>query len=162
MKKTSAVYCIRNLVTNERYIGSSRNVEQRWRAHRCKYEWKKQPNNQLYLDMQKYGLENFRFTLVCPVEPEHLKQVEQEVIEMFKPEYNRIPAQKVQYESNPDYVCKTKDMKRYRKEWYARMCFYEGLHYTLRQLETKFVRDGIPHPTKEACKYLIQQENEEK
>lgn len=88
MEKISAVYKIVNTVTGEFYIGSSVNVEHRWKVHKCPSTWKKCPNNRLYKNFQKYGLECFRFQVLCPVMPEYLKQVEQELIEMIKPAYN--------------------------------------------------------------------------
>ena len=86
--KISAVYKITNTVTNDFYIGSSKDVKRRWAAHKCPYTWKKQPNNPLYLDMQKYGVDKFEFQIFEEVESEHLKEVEQQFIEKLKPIYN--------------------------------------------------------------------------
>lgn len=86
--KISAVYKIVNEVTGDSYIGSSKDVEHRWAQHTRPSSWAKQPNSQLYKDMQKYGVDKFRFQILAPVIPESLKQVEQEFIEMLKPTYN--------------------------------------------------------------------------
>lgn len=59
--KISAVYKIVNTVTKDFYIGSSKNVKHRWIEHKSHSVWKKHPNNQLYLDMQKYGVDKFDF-----------------------------------------------------------------------------------------------------
>lgn len=88
MEKISAVYQIINEVTGDRYVGSSKNVFHRWSEHKCPSTWKNHPNNLMYQDFQKCGLENFRFQILAPVMPEYLKQVEQEFIEMLKPTYN--------------------------------------------------------------------------
>ena len=87
-EKISAVYQIVNTVTNERYVGSSRDVILRWACHKCPSKWKENPNSQLYKDFQKYGIDKFRFQILAPVMPEYLKQVEQEFIELLKPAYN--------------------------------------------------------------------------
>lgn len=92
MEKISAVYKIINTVTGDFYVGSSSNVMKRWADHKCPSTWKNKPNKPLYQDMQKYGLDKFRFQILCPVEPEHLKQVEQELIDMLHPTYNQINA----------------------------------------------------------------------
>ena len=84
----SAVYKIVNTVTGDFYIGSSRNVKRRWAQHKCPSVWKKHPNNPMYKDMQKYGVESFSFQILVPVLPEYLTQVEQEFIEMLNPTYN--------------------------------------------------------------------------
>lgn len=86
--RISAVYQIINDVTGDRYVGSSKDVKQRWSTHRCPSTWNKCPNYPLYRDMQKYGIENFRFQILAPVEPEYLTQVEQEFIDMLHPTYN--------------------------------------------------------------------------
>ena len=86
--KISGVYKITNTITNDFYIGSSKNVKQRWAHHKCPSEWKKHPNNSLYNDMQKYGVDKFDFQILTIAEPEHLKEAEQQFIEKLKPTYN--------------------------------------------------------------------------
>ena len=143
--KTSGVYCIKNTITNERYIGSSKDVKHRWEEHKCPSVWKLHPNSRLYQDFQKYGLESFRFTMVCFVEPEHLKDVEQEVIDMFNPEYN-------------DRHANGHDMKRkkaYNKAYDNQPCIYNGEELTLHALAVRFRKAGSKHATIEARKYLV-------
>ena len=88
MKIISAVYKILNTVTGDFYIGSSRNVKRRWAQHKYPSVWKHHPNNPMYKDMQKYGVDRFMFQILVPVMPEYLTQVEQEFIEMLNPTYN--------------------------------------------------------------------------
>lgn len=88
MKKISAVYKIVNTITKDFYIGSSRDIKHRWNNHKCPHVWKRCPNNPLYMDMQKYGLGAFRFQILAPVMPEHLREVEQELIDYLHPTYN--------------------------------------------------------------------------
>ena len=86
--KISAVYKITNTVTGDFYIGSSKNVKSRWTCHKCPSRWKQYPNNPMYLDMQKYGVDKFEFQILAEVEVEKLKEAEQEFIEILKPTYN--------------------------------------------------------------------------
>ena len=91
-EKISAVYKITNTVTKDFYIGSSKNVKQRWAVHKCQSKWKECPNNPMYLDMQNYGVDKFEFEILEVVEIEKLKETEQEFIETLKPTYNRCNA----------------------------------------------------------------------
>ena len=107
MEKISAVYQIINEVTGDKYVGSSKDVKRRWANHKCPSRWKDEPNKPLYVDMQKYGVENFRFQILAPVMEEHLKDVEQEFIEILKPTYNNANAKGLDVErrkeSNKEY-----------------------------------------------------------
>ena len=110
MTKICAVYKITNKITGECYIGSSKNVYRRWIEHRSTYTWKKCPNNRLYQNMQKYGLDQFRFEIIVPAAPTHLKICEQEFINIYKPTYNNNRA------NGTDKAKKTEYDKRYREE----------------------------------------------
>lgn len=143
--KISAVYQIINTVTGDRYVGSSKNVKERWKCHKSPSRWKDNPNIPLYQDFQKYGIENFRFQILAPAMPECLVQVEQEFIEMLKPSYN-------------DKRAKGWNVKRCKdaaRKYQQQLCSYNGEELTLRALSLRFYRAGINHPTLEAKKYLI-------
>ena len=86
--KIIGIYKITNTVTNDFYIGSSKDVKRRWREHKCPSRWNKCPNNQMYLDMQKYGIDNFVFEILEVVEEDSLKEREQQFIKKLKPTYN--------------------------------------------------------------------------
>ena len=89
--KIIGIYKITNTITNDFYIGSSKNVKRRWAEHKCQSIWKKYPNKQLYQDMRKYGTDKFVFEVLEVlevVEPEKLKEAEQKFIELLKPTYN--------------------------------------------------------------------------
>ncbi len=101
-KKISGIYKIVNTVTGAFYIGSSRNVYKRWKAHKYPSTWNRHPNSKLYQDMEKYGVDKFEFQVFCRVEPEHLKQVEQECIELLKPTYNNRNAKGLNVERQKD------------------------------------------------------------
>ena len=84
--KISGVYKITNNITGEFYIGSSKNIKNRWAQHRCSSMWKKQPNFKLYKDMASYGLDNFTFEVL--EETADIKECEQYWIEKLNPSYN--------------------------------------------------------------------------
>ena len=184
--KISAVYKITNTVTGDSYIGSSKNVKRRWREHKNSSVWKRHSNNPMYQDMQEYGKDKFVFDILCEVEPEHLKELEQKFIETLKPTYNRCNAKGLNVERNKKYkkeyekidkrkkykkeyeksekrkkykkeYDKTDKRKKYKKEYNSQLCFYNGETITLTALKTRFWRAGIPHPTAEAKKYLLKQ-----
>jgi len=173
MKKISAVYKIVNTVTGDSYVGSSKDAMRRWKQHKRSSLWKYLPNSSLYRDMQKYGIENFRFQILAPVEPEYLTQVEQEFIDLLHPTYNNKNAKGKDVERRKETVRKWEHSEKgkecrqsnkykviYRKaskKYYSRLCFYNGETLTFSALKHRFQRAGIPHPNVEAKKYLLTQ-----
>lgn len=177
-KKISAVYKIVNEVTGDSYIGSSNDVKRRWITHKKPSVWKKYPNNPMYQDMQKYGVDKFKFQILCPVMEEYLKQVEQECIEMLKPTYNNYNAKGLDVERQKETIKKYEQSekrkeakkkaakkyeqsekgketkKKYQKKYHNQLCSYNGETLTLNALKMRFRRAGIPHPTLEAKKYI--------
>ena len=143
--KICGVYKITNTVTGDFYIGSSKDVKQRWACHKCPSKWNEYPNNPMYLDMQKYGVDKFSFQILEEVEESFLKEREQQFIETLKPAYNNNRANGW-------------DIERY-KEYHNQLCSYNGETLTLNALRIRFRRAGIPHPVLEAKKYLITQES---
>ena len=162
MNKISGVYKITNNITGDFYIGSSKNIKQRWTGHRSPSTWKNWPGIKLYKAMAQYGRDNFTIEVI--EETTDLHNREQYYIEQLKPSYNNNWA-------------KGQDTKRYKetirqgsKEWYkahrnekltknkanySRLCFYEGKTLTLNALSMRLYRQGIPHARLEARKYLI-------
>ena len=180
--KISAVYKITNTVTGDFYIGSSKDVKQRWASHKCQSTWNKCPNNPMYLDMQEYGKDKFVFEVlevVKEVEEGKLKVTEQKFIELLKPAYNNRNAngfdferrKKTQRKAQKKYKKSDKgkeSQKKYQKtekgketrkkahnKYYNQLCSYNGETLTLEALYKRFERRGIDHPTQEAKKYLI-------
>ena len=160
--KISAVYKITNTITGDCYIGSSKDIKRRWREHKWPSTWNKQPNNPLYKDMQKYGVDKFEFEIIEEVEAEKLKETEQEFIETLKPTYNDRNANGLDVGRHKEYQkeykktdkCK-KTQKKARKKYQNQLCFYNGETLTLNALSTRFRRKGISHPNIEAKKYLL-------
>ena len=159
--KICGVYKITNTITGDFYIGSSKDVKQRLACHKCKSTWNEQPNNSLYKDMQKYGLENFVFEVLVEVEPDSLKEAEQRFIETLKPTYNNYRAKGLNVarykEYNKEYQQSDKYKETHRKannKYYNQLCFYNGETITLSTLRMRFKSQGIDHYTAEAKKYL--------
>ena len=143
--KISGVYKITNTITGDFYIGSSKDVKRRWANHKCKSKWNECINSQLYQNMQKYGVDNFSFQILAEVEQDKLKEAEQKFIETLNPTYNNRNANGWDIERQ----------KEYKKEYESQLCFYNGETITLNALRERFRRQGIPHPTQEAKKYLL-------
>ena len=186
-EKIIGVYKITNTITGDFYIGSSKNVKERWANHKCQSTWKRFPNNPMYLDFQKYGLENFVFEVLEVVEPEELKEREQQFIELLKPTYNNYnakgldierykkslkEAQKKYDKSDKGKEARKKASNKYQKsdkgkeaqkkaqnKYDNHLCCYNGETITLCALRTRFKRKGIINPTQEAKKYLIKKES---
>ena len=179
----SGIYKITNTITGDFYIGSSKDVKQRWVNHKCQSTWKNHPNNPMYQDMRKYGVDKFEFEILEEVEPEQLKEKEQQFIETLKPTYNNYNAnglniercKEFQKEYQKEYK-KTEKYKNYHKDYQKsekgkeshkkaknkyqnQLCIYNGETLTLRALSKRFLRLGIEHPTIEAKKYLIKKES---
>ena len=162
-----AVYKITNTITCDFYIGSSNNVKRRWTKHKSKSTWKQCPNNLLYQDFQKYGIDKFVFEILAEFEIDRLKEAEQQFIETLKPTYNNYRAKgfdierrkKYKKEYNKSDKCKeynkSDKCKKYRKEYDNQQCFYNGKTITLGTLRQRFRKAGIAHPAIEAKKYLM-------
>ena len=180
MNKISAVYKITNTVTNDFYIGSSKDVKRRWTNHKSISLWKRYPNNPLYKDMQKYGIDKFSFQVIAEVKPECLKEMEQQLIKTIKPTYNDRNANGIDTERKKEYQKSNKYKeyqkeyrksnkykeyqksnkrkeynKKYHKEYGDQLCCYNGKKLTLRALYLRFQRAGVEHPMLEAKKYIL-------
>ena len=150
MEKISGIYKITNTITNDFYIGSSKNIKSRWAHHKCQSVWNNNPNSQLYQDMQKYGLDKFEFEILAEVEIEKLKETEQEFIEKLQPTYNNINAKGIDIERqknyHKEYHKSDKGKKSHRKtqnKYDSQLCFYNGETITLAALRMRFRSQGL-------------------
>ena len=158
MNTIYGVYKITNTITGDFYIGSSKDVKHRFAEHKCPSSWKKFPNNPLYLDMQRYGLNKFVFEILEEVEIEHLKETEQKFIETLQPTYNNRNANGLDIERYKDYqkeYNKSNKGKKSQRKYLNQLCSYNGQTLTLNALKKRFWRMGFINPTLEAKKYLI-------
>ena len=163
----SGIYRITNTITGDFYIGSSKDVKQRWASHKCQSTWNKHPNNSMYLDMRKYGVDNFEFQVIEVVESDSLKETEQQFIELLKPTYNSNNAKGLDIERLKKYKkeyrksdkCKEYEKSDKRKESKKKhdnqLCSYNGETIPRATLAKRFYRAGIKHPIVEANKYLV-------
>ena len=148
--KICGIYKITNTVTGDFYIGSSKDIKRRWREHKWPSKWNECPNNPMYQDMQKYGVDKFDFEILEEVEIEKLKEKEQQFIEKLQPTYNNYNASGFDFERYKD------SQKKYNKEYHNQLCSYNDETLTLNALRMRFRSQGIPHPVLEAKKYLLQ------
>ena len=162
MNKISAVYKITNTITGDCYIGSSNDVKRRWAAHKKPSSWKRYSNNQLYQDMQNYGIDKFDFQVLEEVEIGQLKEKEQQFIEKLNPTYNNINAKGWDFERYKEYKKEyqksdkgKKSHRKANKEYNNQLCCYNNETLTLCALRERFKKQGIEHPTQEAKKYLL-------
>ena len=66
----SGIYKIENLVNHKIYIGQSKNLHNRMLQHRSELRRRKHGNTHLQSAVDKYGIENFTFSVIeeCPIE----------------------------------------------------------------------------------------------
>lgn len=84
------IYKIKNLINNKIYIGQSVDITRRWAEHRRSGQPKKYSlsskrdiNSPIHLAMQKYGIENFEFSVVKECEVEALNELERYYISFY-------------------------------------------------------------------------------
>lgn len=147
MKKICGIYKITNKLTGECYIGSSKDVKQRWRSHKAPSEHRRK-SNKLYQDMDEIGIDSFEFEILEEVNPEELRIREDEYIRNLSPAYNTNFAVL-------DVEKRKASHKSALKVYYNQPCNYNGEILTLNALSLRFKRLGIPHPKIEAHKYII-------
>ena len=160
--KISGIYKITNTITGDFYIGSSKNIKKRLAVHKCQSKWNECPNNPMYLDMRKYGVDKFEFQILEEVEESFLKEREQEFIELLKPTYNQMNAKGWDIERYKESKKKYKKSdkgkdshRKYNNKYQNQLCFYNDETLTLQALYQRFRRQGISNPIQEAKKYLI-------
>jgi len=71
-EKKCGIYCIENTVTGQKYIGKSIDIEARWKGHKDKFKNKKHANPYFQNSHDKYGAENFKYSIIELCEKEKL------------------------------------------------------------------------------------------
>ena len=155
MKKICGIYKITNTITNDFYIGSSKTVKQRWAHHKIPSIWKRCKNNPMYIDMRKFGVNNFVFEILEEVESEELKEKEQQFIEKLKPTYNNRRANGFDFERYKKSDKYKESRRKAANKYENQLCCYNGETLTLGALRNRFWRKGLSNPTQEAKKYLL-------
>jgi len=66
----SGIYCIENMINNKKYIGQSKNIDDRWRKHKGELNRGVHDNDYLQKSWNKNGSENFKFYVLeyCDVD----------------------------------------------------------------------------------------------
>jgi group I intron endonuclease len=94
---SKGIYCIRNSITDERYVGSSVNIEARWLIHKTQLNRKCHHSPKLQAAWNKYGRKNFIFEIIEEVidrENKTLTQREQywlDHYDSYRKGYNSTP-----------------------------------------------------------------------
>lgn len=77
------IYEIRNLVDNKVYVGSSVDIESRWKQHKYHFENRKHHNIFLQRAWYKYGESNFKFSVLQEASEQLIGTLEIEYISKF-------------------------------------------------------------------------------
>lgn len=83
-----SIYCIENVVNNKVYVGSSKQVKKRWRAHKNSLKYGNHHNVYLQRSWDKYGDVFKYFILESNIPEGDLFTKEREWIMLVSPEYN--------------------------------------------------------------------------
>ena len=83
-EKICGIYCIENLVNGKRYIGQSQDIECRWKCHKIELNKNRHHNCHLQRAWNKYGQENFKFSILTLCTTEELDNKECYYIDLYK------------------------------------------------------------------------------
>lgn len=165
------IYEIRNTVTGDCYIGSSRNIGKRWYGHKNQLQRGKHPSKQLQRDWNTYGETAFQFTVLEELVDESLLLArEQYHIQQTSATYNQAPIVSTVVRSRkrpalkpfhvPGYTPVEEACQRWGKSrqwWYnqfrlKRIQFYDvasrRFAYVKDEEVEKFFATAIPRPPK--------------
>lgn len=78
----SGIYLIKNIITNQNYVGSSYDIKNRWRQHKWYLKNNKHNNTYLQNSWNKYGEQSFEFSTIiyCSID-ELLEKEKQHIYE---------------------------------------------------------------------------------
>lgn len=83
-KRICGIYKIRNILNNKIYIGSSYNIFARWNQHKQGLNKNKHNNKHLQNAWNKYGVENFEFSIIEECEEINTLEREQFYLDKYK------------------------------------------------------------------------------
>lgn len=165
------VYFFKDVSGEIIYIGSSNNLYNRMTKHNSCI---RNGSAQGYKQELYQFLQSNQFTVEYRPE-EKYRQLEQKLIEKYAPKFNQNRAytgcggykgrsSEWQREYNQKYMTQynknfqkthREEIKTRTKKYSNQKCCYKGEILTLCALKRRFEKQGIPHPTLEAKKYLI-------
>lgn len=91
MDMSGGIYKIVNTTNGKQYVGSAANLNRRQQEHWRMLKRRDHPNAHLQASWDKYGEEAFEFRIIGKCTQERLVELEQEVMDHLKPEYNLAP-----------------------------------------------------------------------
>ena len=80
----SGIYKIANKINGKYYIGSSSNIFHRWQYHRKLLDENRHDNDHLQKSWNKYGHDNFEFSIINEIPKEKLLEEEQKCLDVCK------------------------------------------------------------------------------
>lgn len=87
-KRIIGIYQIYCIISKEKYIGSSIDIKERWRRHKKDLRGNRSHSIILQRAWNKYGEDNFEFSLIEECDVSNLLQKEQFYLDNIKPVYN--------------------------------------------------------------------------
>lgn len=79
----TGIYMIRNKINDKKYIGQAVDIDTRWATHIRELNDNNHNNRYLQNSWNKYGEDNFEFTIICLCEEEELDEFEIDMIAHF-------------------------------------------------------------------------------
>lgn len=89
-EKICGIYCIENLVNHKRYIGLSTDIDSRWKTHKRKLNGNSHVNEHLQSAWNKYGENNFDFSIIEKCKEENIKEREKYYISLYNTQDNKL------------------------------------------------------------------------
>lgn len=159
LPKESGVYWFKDVDGEVIYVGSSKNLKNRFAKHldSIRHPEKTQSQKELYNFLSKNS-----FTVEYLLE-ENYRQKEQELIDEFRPIFNQYRSF-TGITSNNDNEYYREWHKQYRqehlnlmKDYTSQLCFFEDEFMSFNSLRKKLKKMGFEHPCKMAKEYLVPQ-----
>lgn len=155
LKNCIGIYRIDCLGNNQCYIGSSVNIQDRWRCHISMLRANKHESRYLQNSYNKYGEDSLVFRVVellLGASEEELRRVEWYYINLYKPQFNT--AAPVVYNRTDEWKSKISETtkKLYTEKGYTNPRKGVGKRYKMLTSDGKIIYNGLTLP--EVCSIL--------